>query len=94
MMSEMIWKERPAQSRRAASKVEKPMSLMMVPLKLVRLPLGTLEPNMAAREGRGGEGEAKREEGRRFEKVSARASFLRAAGVSLTLYALDACRER
>lgn len=30
MRSEMIWKERPAQSRSAASKVLKPMSLMIV----------------------------------------------------------------
>ena len=29
--SEMIWNERPAQSRRAASKVLNPMSLMIVP---------------------------------------------------------------
>lgn len=30
IMSEMIWKERPAQSSRAASKVLKPMSLICI----------------------------------------------------------------
>jgi hypothetical protein len=45
--SEMTWRDRPAQSRRAALMVEKPNPLMIDPEKFVRTPLGTLEPNMA-----------------------------------------------
>lgn len=45
--SEMTCKDRPAQSRRAALKVEYPRPLMMEPEKLVKTPLGTEEPNMA-----------------------------------------------
>jgi hypothetical protein len=47
MMREMTWRDRPAQSRRAALIVENPRPLMMEPEKLVRTPLGTDEPNMA-----------------------------------------------
>jgi hypothetical protein len=48
MSREMICRDRPAQSSRAALKVEKPSPLMMGPLKFVRTPFGTLEPNMAS----------------------------------------------
>ena len=48
---EMTWRDRPAQSRRAALMVEKPKPLMIDPEKLVRTPLGTLLPNMAMARG-------------------------------------------
>jgi hypothetical protein len=41
MSKPITWKDRPAQSRRAALKVEKPRPLMMGPEKLVKTPLGT-----------------------------------------------------
>ena len=47
MRREMTWRDRPAQSRRAAFIVEKPSPLMIEPEKLVNTPLGTEDPNMA-----------------------------------------------
>lgn len=44
---EMTWRDRPAQSSRAALRVEKPRPRMMEPEKLVKTPLGTEDPNMA-----------------------------------------------
>ena len=45
--SEITWRDRPAQSNRAALMVEKPRPFMMEPEKLVKTPLGTEEPNIA-----------------------------------------------
>lgn len=47
MINEMTCRDRPAQSKRAALKVEKPRPLMIEPEKLVKTPFGTDEPNMA-----------------------------------------------
>lgn len=47
MSSEMTWSDRPAQSSKAALRVEYPRPLMIDPEKLVKTPLGTEEPNMA-----------------------------------------------
>jgi hypothetical protein len=44
---EMTWSDRPAQSSRAALRVEKPRPRMMEPEKLVKTPLGTEDPNIA-----------------------------------------------
>lgn len=47
MSNEKIWKDFPAQSSRAALKVEKPRPLVIVPEKLVTTPFGIEEVNMA-----------------------------------------------
>lgn len=51
MRREMTWRDRPAQSRRAALIVENPKPLMIEPEKLVNTPLGTEDPNMAIAAG-------------------------------------------